>query len=411
MKCTRDLALAAAVVLLATLICGVVPSNTATATASKRDISVSANGNHLVDQNGKTIQLRGVNISGFEFYSIQGYDAATMLATQTGSSAPWAAIKSWGANAVRLPLNETSWNAGNSAGATCTDLGKSRHPDPHGNYQTAVTAAVDAASAAGLYVILDLQWTAPENYCALALNPTADLINGTAFWKSVATRFKDRPNVIFDLFNEPFPFPWSDWTVNAQDMWAFWKNGGTLSQYVSSNGNPNVTYQAAGMQQLLDAVRSTGASNLVLVPAMTYANDMAAWLANKPEDRLGQIAVSWHVYPANTDGTNDTLPATPTGGAAQVTTWAPKILAAGIPIVMGEFGEEMTGKTPLLETLLPWADANGISYLAWTWDTWSGGNIYSPHLIQDASGTPVPGFGAYVKQHYLCRAAGTPVCS
>ena len=384
---------------------------TLTGTESQSGLVVKASGNHLVDGNGNTVQLRGVNISGFEFWSIGGYDAATMLSTQTGSAAPWAAIKSWGANAVRFPLNETSWNAGNSASATCTDLGKTYHPDPNGDYQTAVTAAVKAASAAGLYVILDLQWTAPNNYCAKALNPIADLTNGTAFWKSVAGAFKGSPNVVFDLFNEPFPFPYGDWTVNGQDMWAFWKNGGTLSQYVSSNGNPSVSYQAAGMQQLLNAVRSTGATNLVIVGAMNYSGDMSGWLTYQPYDSAGQMAVSWHAYPANSNGQNDTLPVAPTWGAVQMTEYAPAILAAGIPIVIGEFGDQMTGTAPFDALLLPWADTEGVSYLGWTWDTWGAdGGIYDPVLILDSSGTPSNGFGAYVKSHYLCRAAGTASC-
>ena len=383
---------------------------TLTGTESQSGLVVKASGNHLVDGNGNTVQLRGVNISGFEFWSIGGYDAATMLSTQTGSAAPWAAIKSWGANAVRFPLNETSWNAGNSASATCTDLGKTYHPDPNGDYQTAVTAAVKAASAAGLYVILDLQWTAPNNYCAKALNPIADLTNGTAFWKSVAGAFKGSPNVVFDLFNEPFPFPYGDWTVNGQDMWAFWKNGGTLSQYVSSNGNPSVSYQAAGMQQLLNAVRSTGATNLVIVGAMNYSGDMSGWLTYQPYDSAGQMAVSWHAYPANSNGQNDTLPVAPTWGAVQMTEYAPAILAAGIPIVIGEFGDQMTGTAPFDALLLPWADTKGVSYLGWTWDTWDADGIYNPVLILDSSGTPSNGFGAYVKSHYLCRAAGTTSC-
>jgi hypothetical protein len=388
---------------------------TATATitgsgSASTGLAVKANGNHLVDANGNTVQLRGVNVSGFEFWAMNGYDPLTMLSTQTGSAAPWPAIKSWGANAVRFPLNETSWNAGNSASATCTDRGITYHPDPKGNYQTAVTDAVNAATAAGLYVILDLQWTAPDNYCAKALNPIADLTNGTAFWKSVATAFKGYPNVIFDLFNEPFPFPYNDWTVNGQDKWSFWKNGGTLSQYVSSSGNPNVSYQAAGMQQLIDAVRSTGSTNLVILGAMNYSGDMSGWLTYQPFDPASQMAVSWHVYPANHDGVNDTLPAAPIWGAIQMATYAPAILAAGIPIVMGEFGDQMTGAAPFVAILLPWADLHGISYLGWTWDTWSHGSIWNPYLITDTSGTPSPGFGVYVQGHYRCRAAGNPLC-
>jgi hypothetical protein len=61
----------------------------------------------------------------------------------------------------------------------------------------------------------------------------------------------------------------------------------------------------------------------------------------------------------------------------------------------------------MVANLLPWADQRGLSYFGWTWDTWGAVDAV---LIQDAAGTPTPGFGAYTKQHYLCKAAGTANC-
>jgi len=77
--------------------------------------------------------------------------------------------------------------------------------------------------------------------------------------------------------------------------------------------------------------------------------------------------------------------------------------------VITEFGDAIGGSTaPWASILLPFADANGMSYLGWTWDTWTG---YSADvLITDAAGDPTQGYGTYVKQHYLCRAAGTANC-
>jgi hypothetical protein len=143
---------------------------------------------------------------------------------------------------------------------------------------------------------------------------------------------------------------------------------------------------------------------------MTYANDMSGWLGHRPRDPLDQIAVGWHVYPANTNAVDDTLPASPTGGSAQLREFAPLVLASGFPVVISEFGDQMTGSAPLAAMVLPWADGLGISYLGWTWNNWPGGNIYSPHLIADGAGTPAPGFGAYTRTHFLCRAAGTARC-
>jgi hypothetical protein len=53
---------------------------------------------------------------------------------------------------------------------------------------------------------------------------------------------------------------------------------------------------------------------------------------------------------------------------------------------------------------LPWADANGVGYLAWTWDTWgcSGGQA----LVSDYSGRPCSPYGASYEQH-LASLAGS----
>ena len=69
--------------------------------------------------------------------------------------------------------------------------------------------AVAAANAAGLYVILDLHFAAPNNtstgvpYCPEAQIPMADQDHAPAFWASIAATFKSNPSVIFELFNEP----------------------------------------------------------------------------------------------------------------------------------------------------------------------------------------------------------------
>jgi hypothetical protein len=48
--------------------------------------------------------------------------------------------------------------------------------------------------------------------------------------------------------------------------------------------------------------------------------------------------------------------------------------------------------------MINWADLNGVSYEAWTWDTW--GNCSS--LISDYNGTPASSaFAGYVHTHLL----------
>jgi endoglucanase len=357
-----------------------------------------------VDGTGKSLQLRGVNVSGLEFVAVQGWDSANPWGGQAGPTTPnWTAMKSWNINVVRLPLNEASW-----LGYTCIDAaGASHDPDPGHNYQATVIQSVADATAAGLYVIIDLHWTAPKNFCPLAQNPMADADNSLNFWKSVATTFKGDANVLFELFNEPYLY----WLATPNTEWQTEMQGGAITQYVTG-GTPYqsaYTWQVASMQSMLNTVRATGATNPVLVAGVNWAGDLSQWLANKPNDPLKQIAAVWHAYPAygTTFGTSAyTLPG---GGQASYSN-AQSVISAGIPVIITESGDQDTAGTsgaPFESVLLPWADKAGASYLGWAWDVWQDA---SDVLIKDATGTPTDGYGAYFKQHLNCVANGTASC-
>lgn len=368
--------------------------------SSSTTLTVRVDGDHLIDASGKTLQLRGVNVSGLEFVAVQGWDPSDPW----GGGAPdWNAIKTWKANAVRFPLNEASW-----LGYQCVDgNGNTRDPDPGKNYKTTVQTAVQQATAAGLYVILDLHWTAPKNYCPLGQNPMADADNSVTFWTSLATAYKGDPNVIFELFNEPYFY----WLTANETEWNVLMKGGTITKYVSAGTNSYETtysWQSAGMQQLVDAVRATGATNVVLVSGVSWSQDLSQWAANKPTDSANQLAAVWHAYP-NSSTVGNAQAALPKYGSVAYT-WTQSVLAAGYPVVTTEFGDNNATGTvgsPFASNLLPWLDKAGGSYLGWTWNAWSDS---SDILILNDSGTPTDGYGVYVKTHYECVAAGTSNC-
>jgi len=388
---------------------------TITPVASQAVLAIRVSGNHLIDANGNTVQLRGVNVSGLESVAIQGWDPGNPWGGQTGDSTPnWATIKTWGVNAVRLPLNEASW-----LGLSCIDIGGAGgtpgaiiKADPGANYRATVAQSVAGATAAGLYVILDLHWAAPNDgatpACPTTQNPMADADHSAAFWQSIADQFKTNPAVIFELFNEPFL---NSAALVGNAPWPDLLDGGAVTQlyFDGGSGVMNLTWSTAGMQSLLDAVRATGATNVVLTSTLAYSSQMDGWLKYKPTDPAGQLGAVWHAYPSSQYPSQVSCVADDI-----VKVWLPQcsalemaavkeILAAGYPVVATEFGDAIGGSAPWASALLPFADANGISYLAWTWDVWPGASANV--LITDAAGSPTPGFGAYVKRHYLCRTS------
>jgi endoglucanase len=339
-------------------------------TASPQPVlSITVAGNHLVDQRGATVVLHGVNTQGTEYACVK--ENSIFDGNQEASAGSIAAMQSWGFNAARVQLNESCW------------LGiQAVKPAYSGSaYQHAIEQYVDALIAAGMYVIIDLHWSSRGGSRKSTRQlPMPDERYAPAFWASVANAFKDNPAVIFDLFNEPYPNHNTDSTA----AWTCVLDGS------AGHTCKGVNYPAAGTQQLLDTVRATGATNVVMAGGPQYAGDLDQWRRFEPVDPLHQLAASFHVYwntPANPNYSPCYTPSCWSGVLAP--------LAAYVPVVAGEFGELDCGDT-LYPPLLNFADQHGISYLAWAW--FVGDCAKGPSLITSYSGTPT-NYGIGYKQH------------
>lgn len=347
---------------------GTSTSTGTTATQTSRDASAPTNnalhveGNHLVYQ-GTPTRLLGVNHSGTEYTCLssgifEGPDPDTLA---TG-------ILSWGPiNAVRVPLNEDCWLGINGVNAQYSGE----------TYQTAIVAYVAKLHTHGLFAVVDLHWSAPGSFLANAQQPMADADHAVDFWTSVATALKGDPMTIFDLYNEPFLT-----TSNAEtsDPWQCWLDGCTVTQ---GQGGVTGNWQSAGMQALLGAVRATGATNVVMVGGLNYADDLTEWLTHVPNDPLHQVTAALHAY---------------AGGPCAVSSCWTSVLqpiAAQYPIITGELGEYDCGYS-FIQSFFAWADTAGVSYIPWTWNTWDCGS--GPALISDYSGTAT-GFGQGYEMH------------
>ena len=237
----------------------------------------------------------------------------------------------------------------------------------------------------------------------------ANADHSVTFWSQVAKTFASKGSVIFDLFNEPFITDWSCWV-----------SGGACA---TQNG---ATYTTAGMAALLQAVRNAGAQNVVIMGGLSYSSDMSQWassvngIPSLPAPLNGisiaNVAASWHAYDFNSEQSG--CPSQYNGYSASLTcnsgqttatnTSATSVLAAGFPVIIGESGDlgvqhverrvvlvhPITDIEGWFDNLLDWAETEGQSYLAWSWNTDT-----TPVLITDYTGTPTVDFGQTYQAH------------
>src|SRR5438105_185574 len=92
--------------------------------------------------------------------------------------------------------------------------------------QEAIRIEVNFIRRAGMYVILDLHWSAPGGQLALSQNPAPDEDHSVEFWRQLAGSYRSDTGLIFDIFNEPYDY----WGKNS-DHCAAWLNGDPYSQW------------------------------------------------------------------------------------------------------------------------------------------------------------------------------------
>ena len=343
------------------------PDAATAATATAPQLHVS--GNELVDASDAQVVLHGVDRSGTEYECVQGngiFDGPSDQASIT-------AMKSWGVNAVRVPLNEACWNGESYVNSAYAGA----------NYQAAIEAYVSLLNSNGIVAILDLHWTdglytGNSSGCssaeAICQKPMPDSAQSVPFWTSVANAFKGNDAVIFDLFNEPYP----DRALSTETAaWQCWLNGG-------SSCTAGISYPVAGMQTLVNTVRATGAANVIMLGGLAYSNDLTEWLTYKPTDPDNNLAASWHSYNFNTCSTQSC--------------WTSQIapVIASVPLIAGEIGENDCADG-YVDPLMTWLDSEHTSYLAWAWNADFNCST-GPGLISDYTGTPT-GYGAGVEAH------------
>ncbi|EGG22444.1 galactose-binding domain-containing protein [Cavenderia fasciculata] len=316
-------------------------------------------GKFIKNGKGEVIQLRGANRPGTEYCCVQYgkiFDGPSDMDHLKE-------MVNWNINAVRVPLNEDCW------------LGLHAKESDHfgAAYRKAITQYINDITSLNIAVIIDLHWAGDGGGSILAEKqiPMPNSVNSPTFWKSVANTFIDNTAVLFDLYNEPYPYG-NDW--DSENAWKCWRDGVDCGD--------TITYKPAGMQQLVSAVRSTGSKNIVILSGIQYATSLTKFLQYIPVDPINQMGAAIHSYDFNfcrSRGCWDTYL---------------RPVFEKYPIVATETGQRDC-KTDFIRDFLHYCDQNDIHYLAWSWLVAPCDN---PSLITDYDGTPTV-YGRGLKLH------------
>lgn len=320
-------------------------------------------GNEILGADGKRYLFHGIGRDGLE-YSCWGdghFDAQEL--SYIGSGTNTHAVTYWGANTVRLPLSEGIWLHGQSSESCFAS-----------QYQALIKQTVDTLTALNMNVILDLQWSDAGGQSLQGggswAMPDADSV---MFWQQVATGYKGYNNVLFELFNEPHPKLWSCWASPCAVT--------DTSFSDDCHCVKTLTFTSVGMQALVNAVRKTGATNLVLVAGMDWGYNLSR--ISRYPIKGSNIVYDTHPYPYPEKQPNmwDTAFGT---------------VSKKYPVVSTESGEYDCG-TSYMSKLLSYFDAHQIGWTGWAWVV-QGSPCGYPQLILDYRGTPTPGMGQLVYQ-------------
>ena len=316
-------------------------------------------GAQIVNASGQPITLLGASHSSLEF-DCPGDNHFQI--------ADFQAMRSWGMNVVRIPLSSEFWANSNN---DCP------------NYHLTVTSAIAAAEAAGIYVMLDLQWNAPLNLPSDVSGgggqyPMPDTGKDLTFWQDLATIYRADPGVIFDLFGEPHDISWNTW-YNGETLQTEIYRGATI---LSGQG----TYQAIGMNELAAKIRTIAPENLIVISGLSWGYDFSGF------DQAHRIQVPNVVY--------DTHPFDYAGKQPADWTQAFGQLSQQVPVIAAEFGG-YNCQTNYISTAIDYFKAHKMSWLAWGWDI---APCSSPSLIKDWNGTPIVPYGSYIQQQMQATA-------
>ncbi len=228
-------------------------------------------GNRIVDKNNQEVSLAGNSL----FWSNAG-DTSDFYDAETVSHL----ASDWNSSIIRVAMGvKESWDGGTG------------YIDSPNFQKNKIRKVIDQAITSGIYVIIDWHTHEAEDYTSEAAD----------FFKEMASIYGNRPNVIYEIYNEPINQSWS-----------------TVKSYAET---------------VIAAIRSEDPDNLIIVGSPTWSQDVdiasnnpindpntaytlhfysgthTQFLRNKAQTALNNgvalFATEWGAVNANGDGNAD----------------------------------------------------------------------------------------------------------
>lgn len=254
-----------ALVLIVTSGCVMAPQTTQAAAKTPVEMygRLSVKNGQLVDQKGNAVRLKGVSSHGLSWYPQYMNEKAFRTMRDQ-----------WGVQIVRLAMYTAEYN-----GYCSSDAANQK------KLRQQIYDAVDAAERLGMYVIIDWHILSDGN-------PKTNQAQAKKFFRTMAKRYADADNVIYEICNEP--------------------NGGTTWSQIKSYA-----------RSVIRVIRRYDKDGIIIVGTPTWSQDIDQAAAS-PIKGYDNLMYALHYYAdTHRDWLRDRLE---------------QALKAGLPVFVTEYG-------------------------------------------------------------------------
>ncbi|MFC8298739.1 cellulase family glycosylhydrolase [Micromonospora orduensis] len=133
-------------------------------------------------------------------------------------------------------------------------------------------------------------------------------------------------------------------------------------------GNQNYGSWATDNAAAIKRLRTAGLTHTIMVDAPNWGQDWSFTMRDNAASVFAADPARNTVFSIHMYGVFDT--------AAEISDYLGRFRAAGLPIVVGEFGFNHSDGDPDEDTILAYSQANGIGWLGWSWSGNGGGVEY-----------------------------------